>query len=249
MINRSDLKFIIPFVSVFFIVCGMIHQIIYYSAFGVKINNFMDLPESIALFINDLMFDMGCIIFGAIIGLIIGGEEGGNIWQRIYEEPNFWNRLKFYLRRASFLIVMSATLLSVSVVLLIIRYKNAYYALLFSSWIPLFIIYLIAMSEYRVKFKKKYKKELKAKIIVLFSYGIIIFSQIIFSTLSDINLVKNDKKYYGVSFRLDDDLVISDSTKYYIGKTKNYLFYYNQKANKTTVYPMERIKEITFINK
>ena len=47
MLSKNDLKFLIPIIPAFFIACGIIQQTIYYSAFGIKINNFIDLTEAI----------------------------------------------------------------------------------------------------------------------------------------------------------------------------------------------------------
>ena len=61
--------------------------------------------------------------------------------------------------------------------------------------------------------------------------------------------VNNNKKYYGVEFQLEDQTIISDSTNYFIGKTKNYLFYYKEKEKQSFAYPMNRIKMISFKRK
>ena len=63
---------------------------------------------------------------------------------------------------------------------------------------------------------------------------------------TEIWLVKDRKKYINVTFTTDNTFVKADSMHYYIGNTKNYLFYYDQDSSKTTVYPMSKITNISF---
>jgi len=44
-------------------------------------------------------------------------------------------------------------------------------------------------------------------------------------------------------------VIVSDDSSYYIGKTNNYLFYYKEKTKETVVYPMSRVKMISFKNR
>ena len=59
--------------------------------------------------------------------------------------------------------------------------------------------------------------------------------------------IKESKKYLGTSFKIENNIIISDSTNYYIGKTKNYIFYYQEENKSTKVYPIKDIKEIEII--
>jgi hypothetical protein len=58
--------------------------------------------------------------------------------------------------------------------------------------------------------------------------------------------VRDLKSYYGTIVQLDDNSkIISDSSFYYVGNTRNYLFLYNEKEKKTSIIPMSKIKELT----
>jgi hypothetical protein len=65
-------------------------------------------------------------------------------------------------------------------------------------------------------------------------------------TYGEIETVKTDKIYYKTTFFVGSEKYVSDSSHYYIGQTKNFLFYYNEKEQSTTVFPMSDIKSITF---
>ena len=68
----------------------------------------------------------------------------------------------------------------------------------------------------------------------------------IFNAYSDICSVKNSGLYTGVKFQLDKKLIESDEKNFYIGKTNKYLFYYKSEEKESVVYPMSRIKMISY---
>lgn len=65
----------------------------------------------------------------------------------------------------------------------------------------------------------------------------------------EVQRVKYENKYIGVNFIIDSTKFKSDSTKFFIGKTSKYIFTYDKSENKTTVYPINRLKEISFERK
>ena len=62
----------------------------------------------------------------------------------------------------------------------------------------------------------------------------------------DSETVVYGKSNIKINFVLDDKLIQGDNTHYLVGKTNNCLFFYDEEKDKTTVYPMNRIKEISF---
>jgi hypothetical protein len=66
------------------------------------------------------------------------------------------------------------------------------------------------------------------------------------SSFTENHEVKIHKKYSGTIIQINESVVISDDQNYFIGKTKNYLFFFKSKLKETDVYPMDRIKMISF---
>lgn len=53
---------------------------------------------------------------------------------------------------------------------------------------------------------------------------------------------------FGTSLITEKDTLVSDSSYYYVGKTRNYVFWYNSKDSAMTVIPMNGIKKIIIHN-
>jgi hypothetical protein len=61
--------------------------------------------------------------------------------------------------------------------------------------------------------------------------------------------IKVDKSTYGFVINLDNGVTLkSDTSNYYIGSTKNYVFFYHQNEKTSDIIPMVRVKSMTFIN-
>jgi hypothetical protein len=57
------------------------------------------------------------------------------------------------------------------------------------------------------------------------------------------------KSHFGNVIKLENNLLLtSDSLNYYVGNTKNYLFFYHEASKTTDVYPMAKVTSITFKN-
>ena len=69
-----------------------------------------------------------------------------------------------------------------------------------------------------------------------------------FNAKSNADKVRNGANY-GMNVDMDGRLIISDSSNFVIGKTENYLFYYESKLKRTTVYPIDKMDYITVPDK
>lgn len=108
------------------------------------------------------------------------------------------------------------------------------------------IIIGVLLFEYKRRHFLFYGKKLSPSVSNLILYFIIITLMLINTTIDEIRNVKNNKKYLNTSFVTTKAEIISDSFHYFIGKTKNYLFFYDEKLNKTIIYPMTEIKQLNF---
>jgi len=80
-------------------------------------------------------------------------------------------------------------------------------------------------------------------------YGLVtLLTSAYFNAISNADKVKNGKNY-GMNIDIDGRLIQSDSSNYVIGKTENYLFYYESKLKRTTVYPTEKMNYMTIPDK
>lgn len=104
------------------------------------------------------------------------------------------------------------------------------------------------IKEFKRKYYMIYEKFPDSTYFNLIYISILLFLIIFLMTKSEIRDVKRNYKYYGTEVTLQDKILTSDSTKYYIGKTKGYIFHYDSNNDVTEVYPNSIVKKI-FIKK
>ena len=107
---------------------------------------------------------------------------------------------------------------------------------------------MIVWAEIKLKIKRLSGDNVSTRMnnfIVIFIIISAFFSNNIFN---EIRSVKKDKIYYGteIHYQKFDDKIkfISDSTSYYIGKTKNYVFIFQELNNTTKIIPVKNINQI-----
>ena len=107
---------------------------------------------------------------------------------------------------------------------------------------------MIVWAEIKLKIKRLSGDNVSTRMnnfIVVFIVISAFFSKNIFN---EIRSVKKDKIYYGteIHYQKFDNKIkfISDSTSYYIGKTKNYVFIFQELNNTTKIIPVKNIDQI-----
>jgi len=222
-------------------------MIIYYDAFHITIIDYLEFSEIITSFLEDLMFCFFTIALGYIVfGIVLCGEKDFEpTHETISKEKQIMKRLWLYIRRFPVITLWIITPGIVVITSHILKTPiHVFLPIILFSIIS--FITMVIIDESRHKYKFLFKSPPHSTGIILGSFFIILLIVTVFNAASKIISVKKDKEYYNVKFQIDDNVVISDSTYYFIGKTQNYLFVYNEKNNETSVIPMNRIKMITF---
>ncbi|WP_028667007.1 hypothetical protein [Runella zeae] len=111
-------------------------------------------------------------------------------------------------------------------------------------------IYLLIISfllYYIFTFIRPVLEKIQAKIDLFYMpYSVLCFLTIVsIKNYSDINILHNTYKSKIVT---DKDTLISDSSFYYVGKTKNYVFMWSARDTAMTVIPMSDIKKLVIHN-
>ena len=231
-----------PLFTAYVILLGIWRLTIYYNNFNINVIDFLNFSEILTSFLDKAILVISTIILVlTLFGLIFLLFEDS-----IYKV----NVTKGY--KPILIILISLILLFADLIYHTLEPSQDKVSLwrVIAKIIVNFLVFAI-FSFFYIKglIKKKQKnQQLYFHIFVLLFTVIGFFS---FNSLAKYNSylnydIKRNKKYMNVSFILDDRLIQGDSTHYYIGKTNNYLFFYDEEKDKTTVYPMNRIKEISF---
>jgi hypothetical protein len=57
-------------------------------------------------------------------------------------------------------------------------------------------------------------------------------------------LVQNRSLYVGTTMSLEDKMLVADSSFYFVGKTKNFIFWYNATKGTPVIYPAARLQQL-----
>ena len=246
----DKLKEYLPLISVIVIGLGFVRLNSYYSYFGVRIIDYIQVTEILTSFLDSLM------TFSMIIGGIVAYAFIGDVILSQKEKPTF-NSLKKLLgiknetdkinelkqkRRDNFRAIFSAFILAAFSTL--IASKESESDEIFKIW--LFVIgsilayfLLIFISAY-VKVGRNFK--------IIFS-GALIFVIVYFTGKLDAVKTKLsfDKEYYVVKY--GDTAITTNKHLIYLGKTDKYFFIYNDSLNSYYTQPNETLKKITYVKR
>jgi hypothetical protein len=227
--EKVDWKKFIPFSGALIIFFGFTYTYIYYKFFKIDILYYLDFSEIITLFLDTVLAII--VAMGYVILFYLD-----NIRNYFYVEGTKKKKVLaalggFALAYGGFFFVM------------VIGKSDS-----FLGWMT-FLFYFVAvwLSMFAL-FQNYHGYEPFFRMANAFFVGLVLVSYMGVREFVD---VSHKKKYFGVTMLIDNnankiDTLVSDSTKYFIGNSKNFLFVHDEKGNQTFVYPMSRIKEIIF---
>jgi hypothetical protein len=247
--TKEDYKFYIPYLGTLLILLGATKLTIYYSLFGLNITSYLEFTEILTLFLNDLLFFIAIIFIQNLwMFLMQPNNELENISKGLHEtltERNLFKRIFAYaINGINLLILTSIWILGIPFwfwfsKLPFTTYLYFLYAIL-GALLLLTIIYE-ARRQWFIKFNE-HPKMIYTNLAKLF---IVLLGLTITSAYQDFESVKTNKRYLGTTLKLSDRNVVSDSNYYYIGKTRNFIFFHDQNKKTNDIFPMSEIKMLT----
>lgn len=236
--NKNSLLQFLPYAGALLIVLGVIKHMIYYSAFGVNILNYLETGEIITSFLGDIIHIIVMLVVGRVFAEFIIKEQDYSV--NICSDDNLLIRCAKYLNFAKWYFLCVFILASILCYLL---WKNTEIFIMMIKLIAvLFIstfIIIILQGEHRY-YKKNSSRKFPRYTIFL---PTILFA-IIGPTIREIERVKYDKLNTAIIVQIDSDTLISTPSYYYIGKTNKYIFFYDDSLGVAEIFPMERVKKI-----
>jgi hypothetical protein len=251
MIKQTDYTKIISIITTLLLCAGIVSKTVYYFFFNVPITEFLSISEVLLLFTQDIIRYVLIFIIIFLIVTIFNYDKQKSDEKRFFIEycqiETLKKRIWRYLKKRFTTLVYYIFGILIFFTLLKDGSKVIYlFGLYFSIDILYFIIrFIIFENKRKLRLKKQLKKE-KRNLELSLTFGLHFLFFVICWSLVDVQKVKYEHKYINVSFTLSDTLIKSDSSKYYIGQTEKYLFYYNSITDITTAFKKDNIKEINF---
>lgn len=228
---------------------GIVKLFFYYSFFNIEITRFVTISEVLTYFTGDIVFYLSLGVFTFIITYLTNNSHvikyRRNFITFCKTDDPLIRLLKFaYTSRFYVSLVLGLIFYFIS------AYNKSYLSEVFGYFLLINIIYfLISLSIQEIKRKDRNQKRLKKDNLIyeIYSYLLLRVLFLIFIyTLIEVQRVKHESRYVNTQITLDDNSIISDSTNFYIGNTNNYVFVFNKTQDRTSVFPMTRVRQIDF---
>jgi hypothetical protein len=220
----------LPLLSGILIFLGVCRLSFYYKEFGINIINFLEIGEIITSFLDKIIL-LGLVI---VLGLVIGKYRNS-----FSSDGNFKSELsKLFLARWIVLFAFVGVAGLVQVVYHNPQFTGMMLAIGFLG--PFFILLLTAAA-------RNIHRPIKSNLFWALSISSLsILFLLYYSILIECQAIKTLKTKMGIEVIFDCESFKGDSSNFYIGNTKDYLFIYHQKTNQTSVYPMSSVKKIIY---
>ena len=255
----DDILKIFAVSSVLLIIIGFLNLRIYFGRFGININNYTSTSEIILSSVDKLLFVLFIMFFQISIWLYFFDylfayslkktvKDGEQIALKKYDET-----ISRFVTNKS-LMIFFVVLGCGSIISIILRsiFPSFYFFKILEEffttnfWMAGCFYFFFLQATRKLWEILKKNEDYNAKVITTF----IIFLAVIITTIWWTNYLQFNKvRKYGNNERLE--IILNDSlsikptdTIRYVGRTENYVFFWNKITHQTDIYPAGEIKKI-----
>lgn len=242
--QSEKIKNILPYFGSLLILCGYIKLSVFYSHFGIKISDYLEISEILTLFLSDAFIYI--LITFAIFLYVFITDSTEEIEQKEETKEDIIKTEKWLPRLVRFLKFSSKTLFNLALFLLItvigyfIKPESLYYFILMDCLILILLIFNYVLLEYNRKHKIIFGENLNSTynnlILTVFIFLLFVFG----SVYSEIKTVEKGNIYF-VCFKYFEKDYQSQTNYLYLGQTKNYLFMYDNLNDEATIFSRKDI--------
>ncbi|MFD2543729.1 hypothetical protein ACFSSB_15465 [Lacinutrix gracilariae] len=217
--ENFDFTKIIPIGAVFITLCSSIHYIFYYNFFNIRIINYLTITEYASLFLEHILAYL-IIIFGGFIFSFLS---------------NNWPKKS---GKGSVIFGMSIVIIYTLVRLFFFSEKINERI----NEVTFIIFYIIFLVFYLRRLKNK-----NLNVLVYLAIISIVYS-VSSGFVSAYKVIENESKLK-YEFKFEENTISSSEKKYYLGRSENYLFFYNNTSKVSEVIKTNNLKSINILEK
>jgi hypothetical protein len=243
--SNTGIESVIKFFSLLYVIlitCGFTYSFFFFKNFGVNITEYIELSEAVSLFIPLLADSLVVMLLFIVLFYYMNKAL-------LFGQPNNDRQAheKKMLRKS--MVTFSLIYLAVIILVIILSFfgidmRRGLYMLI-TIFIALFLPLILEMI-FSV-FTKTWKIDLSPIFRDVLYIMMIIISIVLWTSFSKTERVyrKSGYKHFEILFNNGDSKLESDSSIYYLGRTKNYLFIYDFNKKQSRVISVSNIKEFT----
>lgn len=238
---------LIPLFGTALVIMGAGRLMGYYNFFHIPIMHFLDFSEIITSFLDVLTMG-GLVIMSGLLGLIKGVRHTS----KTFAENDLRTTLTTARKKhRNFLIRNAIMILVVTAGTGVMYLFNLIPAVVF--WVLVIIDVCAALFFALMDYEDNIADTLKSlnpllRFVIKISFITFIMFYIFYLVgFGEGFFTKQTHFYEDVSVFFNDNKTMnSDSNNYYIGNTRNYLFYYHEATKASDIIPMSRVNQIQF---
>jgi len=223
---------------------GFLKQYLFYNHFGINIHQFLTLDEVLILFLADLayMFYLFLLAIGYILILFIIiriGISSSKNPPKEKEVESFCDEFAdlFYYQKKGRILIVSIVINAITFLLFYI-FNNTITTLflaLFSFQTTIFFINWLTDSK-------------ENDITILISFFVGLSALLLCKNKIDITNIESQSNRIVYTVELKDKTIRTSSDTFYLGKTKDYLYLFNNKDKESIILKVEELKGIKQTN-
>ena len=236
--NWKLLKPIIPSLSIFIILLGLLKTVLYFYHFNVPIKYFIGFSELTLIISDDLILIVFFVVFPIAFTAFYLTTQ---LMVNKIANPNFTHDLTLN-KQYKVINIVGGFLMLLNIIFAIFNRKD--YVQKNGNLIFCCLIGLILLTVYLVR-RIEFVSKTKVPRIYIYTVflSIIICAVLIYTTIYEIGDVDKGK-YSGTIIKTSDSTYISTAKNYFIGKTESYVFIYNKDSCTTTIIPKDGLKQM-----
>jgi len=234
--EKNHIESLIKSLSIAYIlllICGLLYNYFFYKNFGITITEYIDISDALLLFIPLLADTLVQTIFITVTFHYILKS----FLSEKYKLTLFGDNIKK--------VMLKASLIGISIlfiILILYLFNDVFKIYFFMSLLVVVVFFIPFLLD---KFFNSLNIDLSASLKELLYLTIIVLAIVILKSETRSKLVNNKRnsKDFTIIFKDQNQILKSDSSLYYLGRTKNFVFIYDFKNHNSRVYNVSDIKE------
>lgn len=235
---------VVPYI----IFLGMIRLMFYYSHFGVSIVSYLDISEVITSFFDVLMLIVSTFVIITFNRFIAHdkkkGGEMSKLKSSLLKEEDQWKIVKLYFKYLKTRLLLLLIFVSLFLICHLFLNLVTFWEVIFlASFMVVVLLYVIITIEIERKHLINGSSPGQRRYIGLIFYSLILIISVMLFSKYQINEVEFHHSTKGTTIILKSgEEIVSKKQKLFIGKTNNYVFFFDKKTKTTDIFPMSEIK-------
>ncbi|SFO89032.1 hypothetical protein SAMN05428949_6881 [Chitinophaga sp. YR627] len=202
--------------SFLMILVSVVNLVTYYYTFNIPIIDYVDISEIGSLFLHQLPNYLLLLI--PLIVLLSGWRFSFNVL------------LSFFLLLIHLITSDTNT-----------QARGQFLVICIVLYLPVALVFFNHTAKGELQFFRKHPVYKWKLLVFMFISSILLTS---LDSMLNARLVKDRYLYSGTEMVFDGNRIISDSTFYYVGRTKSFIFCYDAQKNRPKIYPADKLQEM-----